>query len=64
LIEVDSAHGGISMFKSAMARGCRYKGYNEQLNFEESDLLEFNRNIKAKGGKIFINSEMINIKNN
>lgn len=64
LIEVDSAHGGLSIFKSSMARGCRYKGYDEQNNFEESDLLEFNRNIKAKGGKIFINSEMINIKNN
>jgi glycosyltransferase involved in cell wall biosynthesis len=64
LIEVDSAHGGLSIFKSSMAKGCRYKGYNTQTNFEESDLLEFNKNIKHKGGKIFINSEMINIKNN
>lgn len=64
LIEVDSAHGGLSLFKSSTAKGCRYKGYNSDTNFEESDLLEFNRNIKEKGGKIFINSEMINIKNN
>lgn len=64
LIEVESAHGGLSLFRSSMAKGCRYKGYNSETNFEESDLLEFNRNIRAKGGKIYINSEMINIKDN
>lgn len=64
LIEVDSAHGGMSIYKSSIAKGCRYKGYNEITNFEESDIVEFCRNIKAKGGRIFINSEMINIHNN
>ena len=64
LIEVDSAHGGISIYKSSIVKGCRYKGVNEENNFEESDIVEFCRNVKSKGGKIFINSELINIKNN
>lgn len=64
LIEVDSAHGGFSIYKSSFAKGSRYKGYNENTNFEESDIVEFCRNVKSKGGKIFINSELINIKDN
>jgi hypothetical protein len=64
LIEVDAAHGGLSIYKSSIAKGCRYKGYNEQNNFEESDIIQFCKDVKAKGGKIFINSEMINIKDN
>jgi glycosyltransferase involved in cell wall biosynthesis len=64
LIEVDSAHGGLSIYKSSIARGCRYKGYNEITNFEESDILEFCRNIKAKNGKIFINPKLLNMYNN
>lgn len=64
LIEVDSAHGGLSIYKSSMAKGCNYKGFNEENMFEESDIMEFCRGIKAKGGKIFINSEMINVPDN
>lgn len=64
LIEVDSAHGGLSIYRSDYAKGCRYKGFDEKTNFEESDIIEFCRNIKFKGGKIFINTEMINISNN
>lgn len=64
LIEVDAAHGGLSIYKSKIAKGCRYKGYNEETNFEESDIMEFCRNVKDKGGKIFINSELINVSNN
>lgn len=64
LIEVDSAHGGLSIYKTSIAKGCRYKGFNEETNFEESDIVEFCRNVKAKGGKIYINSELINIKDN
>lgn len=64
LIEVDSAHGGISIFKTSIAKGCRYRGYNVENNFEESDIISFCQDVKAKGGKIFINSELINIKDN
>ena len=60
LIEVDAAHGGLSIYKSSSAKGCRYKGYNEQNNFEESDIMQFCRDVKAKGGKIYINSELLN----
>jgi glycosyltransferase involved in cell wall biosynthesis len=64
LIEVDSAHGGFSIYKSSIVKGCRYRGYNEKNNFEESDIISFCEGVKAKGGKIFINSELINIKDN
>lgn len=64
LIEVEAAHGGLSIYKSSMAKGCRYKGFNEENMFEESDIMEFCRGIKRKGGKIFINSELINVNNN
>lgn len=64
LIEVDSAHGGLSIYKSSIAKGCRYSGFNQETNCEESDILQFCRDIKTKGGKIFINSELINIKDN
>lgn len=64
LIEVDSAHGGFSIYKSEFAKGCRYLGVNRETNFEESDIVEFCRGIRRKGGKIFINSKMINIPDN
>lgn len=64
LIEVDSAHGGLSIYKSSISKGCRYRGYNEKNMFEESDMVSFCEQIKEKGGKIFINSEMINIEGN
>lgn len=60
LIEVDSAHGGFSIFKSEFVKGCRYKGYNEDTMFETSDIVSFCYGVKKNGGKIFINSEMIN----
>jgi len=64
LIEVDAAHGGFSIYKSQTIKGCRYRGFNVENNFEESDIISFCQGVKAKGGKIFINSELINIKNN
>jgi glycosyltransferase involved in cell wall biosynthesis len=64
LIEVDSAHGGLSIYKSSIAKGCRYSGFNQETNSEESDILQFCRDVKHKGGKIFINTELININNN
>lgn len=64
LIEVDSAHGGFSIYKSSFAKGSRYKGYNQENNFEESDIMQFCRDVKSRGGRIFINSELINISNN
>lgn len=64
LIEVDAAHGGLSIYKSSIIKGCRYRGYNESNMFEESDIISVCEQVKEKGGKIFINSEMINIEDN
>lgn len=62
LIEVDAAHGGFSIYKSSIAKGCRYVGVNPNGYMEESDIMSFCRQVKDKGGKIFINTEMINMK--
>lgn len=64
LIEVESAHGGFSIFRSKFVKGCFYKGYNPETNFEESDLVSFCQGIRANGGRIFINSQLINIHDN
>jgi glycosyltransferase involved in cell wall biosynthesis len=63
LIEVDSAHGGLSIYKSYIARGCRYFGVHPSRKAEESDIMSFCRGVRVKGGRIFINSEMINLQN-
>lgn len=63
LIEVDAAHGGFSIFKSEYAKGSRYRGHNDDMTFEECDLVNFCRDVKKKGGKIFINSQLINMNN-
>lgn len=60
LIEVDAAHGGLSIYKSSIAKGCRYEGVHPSRTAEESDIMSFCRGVKEKGGKIFINCEMIN----
>ena len=63
LIEVEAAHGGFSIFKSEFAKGSRYRGYNDDKTFEECDLVNFCRDVGKKGGKIFINSQLINMNN-
>ena len=61
LIEVDAAHGGLSIYKSSYAKGCRYVGIHPSKKTEESDIMSFCRGVKSKGGRIFINCEMINL---
>jgi hypothetical protein len=63
LIEVDAAHGGFSIFRSDYAKGSRYRGHNEAGTAEECDLVNFCYDVKKKGGKIFINSELKNMHN-
>lgn len=60
LIEVDAAHGGFGIFKSSYAKGARYRGHNDNNSFEECDLINFCRHVRAQNGKIFINSQLIN----
>jgi len=61
LIEVDSAFGGIAIYKLAALQNCEYVG--EHLNDEYPDHsehcehVEFHKCIKKNGGKIYINSE-------
>lgn len=63
LIQVDAAHGGFSIFRSDFAKGSRYRGHTEALDAEECDLVKFCYDVKAKGGKMFINSRMVNMYN-
>ena len=61
LIEVDSAFGGIAIYKLAAIQNCEYVG--EHLNDEYPDHsehcehVEFHKCIKKNGGKMYINSE-------
>jgi len=63
LIEVDAAHGGFGIYKSSFAKGSRYRGSSEAGNAEECDLVNFCSDVKKKGGRIFINSELMNMNN-
>lgn len=61
LIEVDSAFGGIAVYRLAAIQNCEYVG--EHLNDEYPDHsehcehVEFHKCIKKNGGKMYINSE-------
>lgn len=63
LIEVEAAHGGFGIFKSSFAKGSRYRGVNEAGTAEECDLVNFCNDVRKKGGRIFINSQLINMNN-
>lgn len=67
LIEVDSAFGGIAIYKlSSIPKECKYVGeylenniYNYLPHSQKCEHVEFNENIKKNGGKIFINTEFL-----
>lgn len=61
LIEVDAAYGGFGIYKSDFVKGSRHRGTNADFTAEECDLVNFCYDIKQKGGRIFINSELINV---
>jgi len=59
-IEVDSAFGGVGIYKlSSIPDTCKYVG-EYQDGKEKCEHVEFNECIKKNGGKIFINPEFIN----
>jgi hypothetical protein len=58
-IEVDSAFGGLGIYKLAMIKGLRYIGENDK-GEELCEHVPFHAQIKAKGGRIFINPRLIN----
>lgn len=65
LIEVDSAFGGIGVYKiTSFLDKCKYFGYHKEGNpdqyktfSEKCEHVDFNECIKQHGGNIFINSE-------
>lgn len=63
LIEVDAAYGGLSLCKSSLVKGSRHRGTDEFFTREECDLVNFCNDIRKKNGKIFINSELMNMNN-
>jgi glycosyltransferase involved in cell wall biosynthesis len=65
LIEVDAAYGGFSIFKTSIIinSNARYNGVHDDGINEQCDTFPFVQTIKNYGGKIFINSAMINMRN-
>lgn len=57
-IEVESAFGGFALYKMNSILGCRYSGGND--NNEVCEHVEFHRQIRKNGGKIYINPQLIN----
>ena len=56
LLEVDSAFGGIAIYKISSIGQCKYIGEHPD-GSENCEHVEFHKCIKQNGGKIFINTE-------
>lgn len=59
-IEVDSAFGGLAIYKSEIIKGLRYQVSNEDEGHSVCEHVAFHKAIQEKGGKIFINPRLIN----
>jgi len=62
LIEVDSAFGGIAIYKISSIKNCKYVGDYKSNNrypddSEQCEHVQFNKCIKDNGGKIYINGD-------
>ncbi len=60
-IRVDSAFGGIAIYKPDLIRDARYIGLTED-GLEVCEHVSFNKTIQQKGGSIYINPKFINFK--
>lgn len=58
-IEVDSAFGGLGIYDLEQVRDCRYLGLDGDGN-QICEHVEFNRQIRAKGQRLFIDPSLIN----
>jgi len=58
-IEVDSAFGGLAIYKKKMFNECKYVGITET-GEELCEHVYFHRTLKAKGARLFINPQLIN----
>lgn len=59
LIEVDSAFGGLAVYKKSALRDCRYIGVDEE-NEEICEHVTLHKQLKSAGYRIYINSRLIN----
>jgi hypothetical protein len=60
LIEVDSAFGGLAIYKREAFLAGRYAGTDKVVGFDVADHIPFHEELRAKGYKIYINSALIN----
>jgi glycosyltransferase involved in cell wall biosynthesis len=63
LIEVDSAYGGLGIYKASMIKDARYYGIHPSGKYEQCCIVNFCQDLKKNGARLFINSEMINYRN-
>lgn len=59
LVEVDSAFGGLGIYKISAIKGCEYLGIDDE-GHEICEHVEFHNQIREKGYKLFIDAGMIN----
>ncbi len=60
LIEVDSAFGGLAIYKREAFLAGRYAGVDSMAGFDVADHVPFHEELRAKGYKIFINCALTN----
>ncbi len=60
LIEVDSAFGGLAIYKREAFLAGRYAGVDSVAGFDVADHVPFHEELRAKGYKIYINCALIN----
>ena len=60
LIEVDSAFGGLAIYRRAAFLAGRYAGTDKHGGFDVADHVPFHEELRAKGYRIYINSALIN----
>jgi len=63
LIEVDSAHGGFGIYKTSIIKDARYYGIHASGADEQCEIYGFNKTLRDRGARFFINSQMINLQN-
>jgi hypothetical protein len=60
LIEVDSAFGGLAIYRRSAFLAGRYAGTDKRSGFDVADHIPFHEDLRAQGYKIYINSRLIN----
>ena len=58
-IRVDSAFGGLGLYRLADITGCRYVGLDEE-GEEICEHVDFHRDVRRRGGRLYIDTALIN----